>query len=172
MTLPSRSHAVLWLRNSGMSRATKETSFSKSTSSSWGSDDDVNDDDAVWNMFGNDRVVVEVSVEVADDNDIMSNIDVIGMESWSIYMCIEEDRYLFETMRLEMKGWLLPMTRPCPIGPIDAIARIIDVAISVMFGCYCIGCEWGQIVNCTKLWERIHLMAGATPTEGTRVRIK
>ena len=32
-------------------------------------------------MFDNDRVVVEVAVEVVDDNDAMSNIDVIGIES-------------------------------------------------------------------------------------------
>jgi len=78
MTLLSRSHAVLGLRNSGMSRATKETSFSKSTSSSWGS---VNgSDDAVRNMFDNGILVVDV----ADNDtmsDAMSNIDVIGMES-------------------------------------------------------------------------------------------
>ena len=115
MTLLSRSHAVLGLRNSGMSRATKETSFSSSSFSSWESDDandnavwnmlvrnsgmswatkemsfssssfsfwesDDANDNAVWNMLDNGVVLVEVAVEVAD-NDAMSNINVIGMES-------------------------------------------------------------------------------------------
>ena len=78
MTLLSRSHAVLGIRNSGMSRATKETSFSSSSFSSWESDDA--NDNAVWNMLDNGVVLVEVAVEVAD-NDAISNIDVIGMES-------------------------------------------------------------------------------------------
>ena len=78
MTLLSRSHAVLGIRNSGMSRATKETSFSSPSFSSWESDDA--NDNAVWNMLDNGVVLVEVAVEVAD-NDAMSNIDVIGMES-------------------------------------------------------------------------------------------
>ena len=78
MTLLSRSHAVLGLRNSGMSRATEETSFSKSKSSSWESDN--GNDDAVWNMLDNGAVVVDVADNDAM-SDAMSNADAIGMES-------------------------------------------------------------------------------------------
>ena len=147
MTLLSRSHAVLGLRNLSMARATEETMYSKSKLSSWESDN--GNGDAVWNMLDNGAVVVDVADNDAM-SDAMSNTDVIVMESQSIYMRIKEDWYLLETVRLEMKGWRLPMTRLCPIGPIDAIARIIDVA-STMFGCYWVGCEWGQIVNCAEI---------------------
>ena len=78
MTLLSRSHAVLGLRNSGMLRATEEALFSKSKSSSWESDN--GNDDAVWNMLDNGAVVVDVADNDAM-SDAMSNTDVIGMES-------------------------------------------------------------------------------------------